>query len=163
METTGNHPGHPSTSKGCFVGFETIGAITPSTYAGNVILHRTIVSDATYRNSTSTGGLPPNTDDTSNSNLRADNPQSSNPVGNVYDLDAPGAQPPNVDGNTYRIRTNFYAYAALPDGTTISSQNYNFYVRVSCTKTASGYQFVNDVPGDNQIGTGTTPTTWNLQ
>jgi len=53
------------TSKGCFVGFETIGAITPSTYTGNVILHRTIVSDATYTNSTSTGGAPPNTDDTS--------------------------------------------------------------------------------------------------
>ena len=28
---------------------------------------------------------------------------------------------------------------------------------------ASRYKFVNDVSGDNQIGTGTTNTTWNLQ
>jgi hypothetical protein len=151
------------TSTGCFVGFETIGSITPSTYAGNVTLHRTIASGATYTNSTSTGSPPPGTDDTSDPHLRADNPQSSNPVGKVYDLDATGPQPPKVDGNTYRIRTNFYAYAALPGGTIISSQNYSFYVRASCTKTASGYQFVNDVPGDNQIGAGTTKTTWNLQ
>lgn len=67
-----------------------------------------------------------------------------------------------MDGKTYRIRTNFYAYAALPDGTKVSA-NYKFYVRVSCTKTASGYQFVNNIPNNNQIGPNTTPITWNLQ
>jgi len=62
--------------------------------------------------------------------------------------------------DSYRI--NFYTYAALPDGTQISP-NYYFYVRLSCTRNTFGYQFVNDVPGDNQIGSGTTPLTWNLQ
>jgi hypothetical protein len=127
-----------------------------------VILHRTIATEGTYRNSTSTGGAPPGTDDTSSPQGRDDDPQSGGSNGKVYDVDAPGVTNLNVSANTYRLRTNFYAYAALPDGTKISS-NYNFYVRVSCTKTASGYQFVNDVPGDNQVGAGTTKTTWNLQ
>jgi hypothetical protein len=83
-------------------------------------------------------------------------------AGKVYDLDVPTVLPLYVDGNTYRFRTNFFTYAALPDGTPISS-NFNFYVRISCKKTSSGFQFVNDVPGDNQAGTGTTSTSWNLQ
>jgi hypothetical protein len=151
------------TSQGCFIGFETVGTISPSTFTGNVILHRTIDGDATYTNSTSTGGAQPGTDDTSNPALRDDDPQSGGSNGKVYDLDAPGVTNIPVDGNTYRIRTNFHAYAALPGGTVVSSQNYNFYIRVSCKKTSSGYQFANDVPGDNQIGSGTTKTSWNLQ
>ena len=47
--------------------------------------------------------------------------------------------------------------------TTTVSPSYSFYVRVSCRKTATGFQFVNDVAGDNQIGIGSTPTSWNLQ
>ena len=138
-----------------------MGTITPSTYTGTVTLHRFIVADADYTNSTKTGGLT-NQDDTADPAGRDDDPQSGGSAGKVYDVDAPGPDPPNVDGNTYRYRGNFYAYAALPNGTKISP-NYNFYVRVSCTKTSSGYQFVNDIPNDNQIGAGTTPTTWNLQ
>jgi hypothetical protein len=64
----------------------------------------------------------------------------------------------------YRYRTNFSAYATLPDGSVASpSFGYFFYVRFSCQLTGPGYVFVNDVPGDNQIGLGSTPTTWNLQ
>lgn len=43
------------------------------------------------------------------------------------------------------------------------SPGYFFYVRLSCQWLGPGYVFVNDVPGDNQIGLGTTNTTWNLQ
>jgi hypothetical protein len=50
----------------------------------------------------------------------------------------------------------------LPDGTPIGS-NFTFYVRISCKKTSSGIQFINDVAGDNQVGPGTTSTSWNLQ
>jgi hypothetical protein len=53
-------------------------------------------------------------------------------------------------------------FAPRPFGTAISP-SYNFYVRLSCTQTSSGYQLVNDVAGDNQIGPGTTKTSWNLQ
>ena len=150
------------TLQGCSIGFETVGTITPSNYTGNVIIHRTIVNQGVYVNSTSQTGLPPGTDDTSYSVYRDDDPQSGGSAGKVYDLDAPGRNPNTVDGKAYRYRSNFYAYAALPDGTIISP-NYNFYVRLSCTKTSSGYQFVNDIPGDNQIGLNTTPITWNLQ
>lgn len=151
------------TKPGCFGAFEFVGAISPSTYTGNVILHREFVSDAAYTNSTQTLGSTTPTDDTTDPVGRDDNPQSGGSGGKVYDLDAPGtgtSAPPG--SNIYRYRGNFYEYATLPDGTRISS-NYNFYVRVSCQKTSSGYQFYNGVSGDNQIGPGTTPLTWNLQ
>jgi hypothetical protein len=105
---------------------------------------------------------PPGFDDTSPGTLQDENPQSGGSAGKVYDLDAPGVHPPSVDGKTYRSRVNFSTYAALPDGTQISP-NYNFYVRLSCTQSSSGYQFVSDVAGDNQIGPGSTKTSWNLQ
>jgi len=149
--------------RGCFAGFEAVGAITPSGYTGNVVLHRTQTGLAFYRNSTLLTSSTNQTDDTSQSRYRDDDPQSGGSNGKVYDLDAPGPTPPNVDGNTYRYRVNFYEYAALPDGTVVSSSNYSFFVRISCKKTSSGYQFVNDISGDNQIGPGTTKTTWNLQ
>jgi hypothetical protein len=93
---------------------------------------------------------------------RDDNPQSGGSSGKVYDVDSPGKTGLPVDNNTYRYRGNFYAYAALPDGTRISPF-YNYYVRVSCKRTTSGYQFANDFTGDNTIGAETTLNTWNLQ
>ncbi len=121
---------------GCFIGNEAIGAITPSNYTGNVIMHRFILNDATYENYTKIGGIT-NEDDTSSPLLRDDNPQSGGSLGKVYDLDAPGLNPQQVDTNTYRYRGNFYAYATLPDGTRISPY-YTYYVRVSCRKTFVG-------------------------
>jgi hypothetical protein len=144
---------------GCDLGVETVGNVNPSVYTGQVIIHRTRVARADYKNSTNIGN-PGTVDDTSLPSFRDDDPQSGGSAGKVYDLDAPGVTP--TDSNTYRERWNFYTYAALPDGTPISP-NYYFYARVSCTKTVLGYQLVNDVPGDNQIGPGTTPLTWNLQ
>jgi len=151
--------------RGCGIGLETIGSVAPSNYTGSVIMHRTIVNQGHYVNSTDAGGgTPANTDDTSPSNFRDDNPQSGGSAGKVYDLDGPGLHPSAVDGKTYRYRTNFSAYATLSDGTLISpSPGFFFYVRLSCQLTGPGYVFINDVPGDNQIGIGTTNTTWNLQ
>jgi hypothetical protein len=150
------------TSQGCFIGNEGIATITPSNYTANVIVHQQIVQDATFTNSTSTGGVT-NQDDTAVAALRDDNPQSGGSNGKVYELDAPGAQPPNVDGNTYRLRAHLYLYATTADGHEISNQEYDYYVAVSCTKTASGYQFVNDVANDNRITTTPINLTWNLQ
>jgi hypothetical protein len=151
----------PGTYGGCALGYETIGSISPTIYSGLVILHRWRIAKALYVNSSGSGSYG-GQDDTSSTSLRDDDPQSGGSAGKVYDLDAPVIAPVSVDGNTYRYRANFYAYAALPDGTQISP-NYYFYVRQSCTKTSVGYRFVNDVSGDNQIGTGTTNLSWNLQ
>lgn len=152
-----------SAFQGCGIGFETVATLNPSNYTGNVIIHRVIVHQGTYLNSTDTGTEKPDGyDDTSPPRYQDQNPQSGTSAGKVYDLDAPGAHP--SDSNVLRYRTNFYVYAALPDGTIISpSFGYFFYVRLSCQLLGPGYVFVNDVPGDNQIGAGSTNTTWNLQ
>lgn len=151
--------------QGCGIGFETIGTITPSNYTGNVTLHRTLLNQKLYVNSTDAGGeRGPNVDDTSPSNFLDVNPQSGGSAGKVYDLDGPSLAPASFDGNVYRYRTNFSADATLSDGSIASpSPGYFFYVRFSCQLVGPGYVFVNDVPGDNQIGLGSTPTTWNLQ
>jgi len=135
-------------------------AINPSIYTGSVILHRRRISGATWVNS---GNEIPyaSQDDTSNAALRDDNPQSGGSGGRVYDLDAPVLAPVSIDGNTYRVRLNFYAYATLGDG--ITSPDYYFYVRLSCTRTSFGYKLVKDVSGDNQVGSGTSSLSWNLQ
>jgi IPT/TIG domain/Abnormal spindle-like microcephaly-assoc'd, ASPM-SPD-2-Hydin len=145
---------------GCGIGMEMIGTITPSSYTGTVTLHRQIVNRRSYAGSTPTASVT-DTDDTSEPDFRDDNPQSGGSAGKVYDLDAagPGSY---TDSITHRYRANFYEWAALPDGTRISPY-YNYYVRISCKHTSSGYQFVNDVAGDNQIAVGETSTTWNLQ
>ena len=147
---------------GCALGFETVGTITPSLYnSSSVIIHRWLISRSKVVNS-GTPLVDGPYDDTSPPQNRDDFPQSGGSKGKVYDTDSPGVAPISVDGNTYRYRINFYTYAVLPDGTQLSP-NYYFYLRLSCTKNTLGYQFVNDVPGDNQIGSGTTPLTWNLQ
>jgi len=149
---------------GCGIGFETVGTISPSNYTGTIKIHRTIVTDQAWINSSENKPAeePPGYNDTSLDFVQDENPQSGTSKGKVYDLDAPGQHPPSIDGNTYRMRVNFSTYAVLPDGTAISP-TYNFYVRLSCKLTSSGFQFVNDVAGDNQIGTGTTKTSSNLQ
>jgi hypothetical protein len=154
--------GTGSPVQGCFIGNEVIGTITPNTYTGNVILHRWILADAYYNNQSPISGGVTNQDDTSQPGLRDDDPQSGGSAGKVYDLDAPGINIHNADGITYRYRGNFYAWAALPDGTRISPY-YNYFVRVSCVRTTSGYHFDNTLPGDNQIQAGTTLTTWNFK
>jgi hypothetical protein len=154
-------------NRGCFIGNEMVGKITPSTYTGTVTLHRWILADAYYAGSTpicqpqTNACAKTNYDDTSKDpTVHDDDPQSGGSAGKVYDIDGPGIFPNQPDGITYRYRGNYYAFAALPDGTRISPF-YNYFVRVSCKLTASGYQSVNDVPGDNQIGPeiGPTPTT----
>ena len=149
------------TTQGCFIGTEAVGHIVPSTYAGTVIMHRWLLNDAYYKYSTLLSQVQtPGMDDTSNPSFRDDNPQSGGSGGRVYDLDAPGISSPDL--NTYRLRSNFYAWAALPDGTRVSPF-YNYYIRVSCAWNGAQYVFRNDVPNDNQIGVGTTLTSWNLQ
>jgi hypothetical protein len=146
---------------GCNIGFETVGYLNPSVYSGFVTLHRTLIGYTKFKGSSLTNTVG-SQDDTSLTHYRDDDPQSGGSAGKVYDLDSPRLQPVNVDGYNYRFRANFYAYAALPNGTPISPYYY-FNVRISCTNTGFGYQWVNDVSGDNQVGLGSIPLTWNMQ
>jgi hypothetical protein len=62
------------------------------------------------------------------------------------------------------VRYNFTAYAVGPDGVTQISPNLSYYVVISCVQGSSGVaQLSTVVSGDNQIGLGTTKTSWNLQ
>jgi hypothetical protein len=144
---------------GRYLGNEMVGTMVPSAYKGNITLHRTIVIDAGYVDRVEYVTTS-NEDDTSLPPLRDDNPQSGGSAGKVYDLDAPGPLP--SDGILYRYRANMRAYAALADGTRISPY-YLYNVRISCKGTPSASQFVNDVPGDNQIGSGFALPTWDLK
>ncbi|HLH09410.1 MAG TPA: hypothetical protein VKW78_19385 [Terriglobales bacterium] len=153
--------GTGTVGSGCFIGNQVTGSIVPAAYSGTVIIHRWIMNDAEYTNSAQTGSSS-NEDDTSSPTYRDDNPQSGGSAGKVYDLDAPGKGDIPADGNVYRYRGNFYAYATLADGTRISPY-YNYFVRVSCKNTGSGPQFDNSLPGDNTVQAGTTLTTWNFQ
>jgi hypothetical protein len=64
------------------MGFVNVGTITPSNYTGTVEIHQWIVQDATYTNSTSTGGIT-NEDDTADPDLMDSNPQSGGSNGKV--------------------------------------------------------------------------------
>jgi len=150
--------------KACFAGLEFAGAVSPSGYSGTLHLHRTLLSCGTYdQSNTSVGcGTTPR-DDSSGSSLVDDDPGTSG--GNIYDLDTPGVQNGNSSNSVYRFRANFSEYATLDDGVTVvSTSPVNYYVRVSCQFDGSGNPSLNTaVSGDNQVGSGTTNTSWNLQ
>lgn len=61
-----------------------------------------------------------------------------------------------------RMRFNFREFATFEE--LQISDNVDYFTRLSCAVNTSGVaSFVNDVSGDNQIGLGNTPITWNLQ
>ena len=149
----------------CYEGVELVGAVSPSTYTGAVTLHRRIVSFGCYLGSTTENcGITAGQDDTSNSMLLDTDPQSGGSAGKVYDLDAPGVTGSMVPYNsTRRLRVNFQEYATDAAGNAVSSA-FNYFIRVSCTADPSGnVSWANDVANDNQLGSGTTNTSWNLQ
>ena len=150
-----------STLLGCVTGYETTATVSPNTFPGPVTIHRTLVNEGVFVNSGDVGGEKANVDDTSLSAYRDDDPLSGGSGGKVYDLDAVGTFPP-VGTDIYRVRVNFVTYATLGDGRKITP-NYSFYSRSSCQHPSSGWAFSTGIAGDNQVGAGTTKTTWNLQ
>ena len=95
------------------------------------------------------------------------NPQAGNANGQVYNVDAPGFYGPGTtfSSTPLRLRVNFEAYAVGPDGKIPISPKIYYYVRISCISNSKGTAlFSYDAGGtDNQINSGTTPTTWNLK
>ncbi len=147
---------------GCSVGTELVGVVSPTTYAGHITLHREVTSQGCYKGSNIDQCGTGVGDDTG---IWLDvDPQQSNPVGKVYNSDAPGIAW-SGSGNVsipVRVRFNFQAWAIDDTGTAISPK-INFYIRTSCTQDSTGAHLATDVSGDNKGAIGTTPTTWNLQ
>jgi hypothetical protein len=150
--------GGPSPA-GCLAGTEMVGFLAPSSYTGQINLHRTVLSIACYNGSTAASCGSAGPDDSDAAHLDSD-PQSGGSQGKVYDIDTPGLLPSS--STPQRFRVNFEEYAALPDGTRISPP-LDYYVVLSCSRDLSGVHFVLDVQNDNTIGLGTTPLSWNLQ
>lgn len=147
----------------CFAGLEDVGTVNPSNYSGTLQFHRTLTSCGTYKNSSTPTdcGSTPRPDGPPSTALDGD-PSSSG--GKIFDWDAPGVASGTLAGSVYRFRANFSDVATLSDGVTTVSSPYNYYVRLSCKFDSSGNASLDTtVPGDNQIGQGTTKTSWNLQ
>jgi hypothetical protein len=153
--------GHLAATNGCIGGNELVGVVQPSTSTGPVTIERTLASEGCYLGSAVIECAQGPGDDTGD--LITTNPQDFGASGQVYNLDTPGVL--NLETTTpTRVRYNFTAYAVGPDGSTQISNSLSYYVRLSCMNNSSGVAgFSTDVSADNQIGLGTTKTTWNLQ
>src|SRR4029077_1977091 len=64
-------------------GFETVATIPPSNYTGNILIHRTILTDQVWTNSTENTAAekPQNFDDTSDPPFEDQNPHSGGSAG----------------------------------------------------------------------------------
>ena len=143
-------------------GVEIVGTVSPSDFAGTIVIQRQVDGTCTYSTATllsCRGPFP----DTSDPAFRDDDPQSGGSAGKVYDLDAPGiGTTANDPANTIlRVRTNFRQWATL-NGVPVS-YDFLWYSRVSVIKSDSGDNLSPDISGDNTSGTGTTNLSWNLQ
>jgi hypothetical protein len=152
--------------KACFAGLQATGAATPSTYTGTIQLKRTLISCGVYHSSNVADSCTPTPrDDTSDPLHEDQDPQSGGSGGKVYDWDSPGVKNETSTNSVYRFRANYSEYAVVVvNGDTVSAAPVNYYVRLSCKFDGSGNPSLDTtVSGDNQVGMGTTPTTWNLQ
>jgi hypothetical protein len=143
--------------------------VTPSNFAGSIVLRRSILSSGQYNGPSGTNAVqsPAPGDDTSAPQFRDDNPQSGapSPAGTVYDLDAPGIGT-GLENNIVRLRLNFLEYAVLGSQTnTVSIGSLNWFSTSSCMVDPSGVGsvFSNDVSNDNQSGVGSTKLSANLK
>ncbi|HEY6770655.1 MAG TPA: hypothetical protein VI386_38415 [Candidatus Sulfotelmatobacter sp.] len=157
--------GHLGLNNGCVGGNELVGTVQPSTSVGPVTVKRTLTSEGCYQSSAAIDCPQSVGDDTGD--WYTTNPQEVTPggtaAGKVFNLDAPGIT--GLQTTTpVRVRFNFTAYGVGPDGQTQISPSLNYFVRISCQNNSSGVaQLGTDVSADNQIGLGTTKTSWNLQ
>lgn len=146
-------------------GVEIVGTVSPDNFTNSIKLKREILGKKTYNNTTDLN-LQFNPDDTSDSILRDDAPQSGNSNGKVYDLDAPGITTNNKNpvGYILRNRTNFREYATYTENgqeETISA-DLLWFSKTSIQKSALGDNLLNDVANDNIAGAGTINLSWNL-
>ncbi|HYE72526.1 MAG TPA: hypothetical protein VEF04_04310, partial [Blastocatellia bacterium] len=152
-------------------GVEIVGTVAPSNYSDLLVLRRTIDGAKLFYDQTQQLSTAAGTDDTSDTILRDDDPQSGGSQGKIYDLDAPGTGTTSSApiGRIVRQRVNFTEYATIQvyqNGQVVQakcSSNLQWYSCISIEKTSSGDVLKTGVTGDNQAGTGTIPLTWNLQ
>ena len=150
-------------SNPCQIGVQFTGTVNPSTYTGTLTFDRTVVSRKCFLQNTEVScgdGKTPPFDDQSVGTLLDTDPQSGGSGGKVYDLDAPGNQPPTSSWS--RLRVNFEEFVKDSAGTVVSSK-FKWYARTSCQNQNNTDKWLGDVAGDNTVGPGTTPLTWNIQ
>ena len=165
LNTTGGH------DLGSFTpginGAEFIGSVAPSNFTGLIAFNRSKTGKGyadSSNGSTLVLDISVPTNDVSSPLLRDDDPQSAGSAGKIYDLDTPGYQVQVGDpvGSIHRARQNLKAWAEYNG--VIASDYFMWFNRTSVKKTSSSTTAVeNSVSNDNQIGTGTTPTSWDLQ
>ena len=159
------HSGATST-KGNFWGnaVEFVGTVAPSNFEEKIMLDRARVATRVYygvNNVLETGNSGGAQPDTSDPSLRDDDPRTN---GKIYDYDAPGIPtlPPSAAvGTTRRMRINLNEFA-MYNGKKASA-DLPWFSRMSIVRTTGRDALINDVPGDNVAGQGTTALTWNLQ
>jgi hypothetical protein len=150
---------------------EIVGKVFPSNYSDLLTLSRIIVEGKNFRDQTEVTTVPPNTDDTSDSRLRDDDPQSGNSRGKIYDLDSPGFSANAPEGTIIRKRGNFTQYATIQvyqGGNLVQakcSSDLKWYTALSIRKTSTGdvLHTQPEVIDDNKAGLGTINVTWNLK
>ena len=145
--------------------------ILPSDWDGPAKLQRERVENRRFNDQTleiRQVGCP---DTTSDISLMDTNPQSDNSQGKIYDYDAPGILlgPTNPVGTKLRRRTNFRQWLTVNqnNGTGPAdvrlSADINWYERISVILNSGGVNAVlNDVTGDNVLGSGSTNLGWDL-
>jgi hypothetical protein len=149
------------------LGVEFVGTVHPSDFDQDVVFRRKFIASKEYSNGTLRSSDLDERMDTSDADIRDDDPQSGDSEGTVYDLDAPGvlllAENP---GDTDSRRANYKQWTTYTVGAedVRCSQERPWYLRIN-VKMKPGYTFelFNDVEGDNKIDFGTTSLEYNLE
>jgi hypothetical protein len=144
--------------------------VLPSDWDESATLQRDRVENRTYNDQTLTVRQV-GCSDTSESGFMDLDPQSGGSGGKIYDYDAPGLGhvAGNPVGTKHRTRVNFKQWLSVfqNDGAGTAevrlSDDITWFERLSIVKDAGGNTILlNDVSGDNTLGSGTTNLTWDL-
>ena len=149
------------------LGVEFVGTVHPSDFDQNVVFRRKFIASKEYSNGTLRSSDLDERMDTSDAEIRDDDPQSGDSEGTVYDLDAPGvlilAENP---GDTDSRRVNFKQWTTYTVGedNVRCSQERPWYLRINVKmKPDYTFELFDDVEGDNKIDFGTTSLEYNLE
>lgn len=153
---------------------EIVGTVSPNNYSGDIVLQREVVESRSYQGMTflnSLGCIPSVPTPCSDTSFASFLDATVSSQGHIFDLDNPGFDLVGATtvGTIRRRRTNFRQWATVSQndaGTTKDvrvSEDITWFQRLSVKYVGlPATQLSYDVSNDNEIGSGTTPLTWNL-